>query len=348
MAAARPARRGLALRSAHEVVGLYGDPDTSWGIAADLTVVDADPGSMGERLLGLCASHEHLGVAPTVEVVTRDRWEMRRALLANRPYDGGALLRVAVRDDGRRLLVGAHHGAVDGLGLLAVAGAALGQELRTGARGIADRPARTGFVRSSVGRLREALVDPPPRFASGGGSGADEDLSEVTRPLVTRGTPHLAAAAATVFARRGHEGRPLLVIGASRRASTTPEADRQTAYLRLRVSPGASPAAVRAALAEVDPEPDFPATSARGVGPRVTHLLRRRLGATALLSNLGLVEGAVESVAMFPACSGPRAVAIGLASTAHTTTVSLRTRRAEFDSSAHADLLADLAEAFFD
>jgi hypothetical protein len=79
----------------------------------------------------------------------------------------------------------------------------------------------------------------------------------------------------------------------------------------------------------------------------VTHLVRGRLGATALLSNLGLVEGPVESLAMFPACSGPRAVAIGLASTRACTTLSLRTRRAEFDAEEHARLLDDLADRFF-
>ena len=104
---------------------------------------------------------------------------------------------------------------------------------------------------------------------------------------------------------------------------------------------------VRRALAAVDPEPDFPGdVGARG-RPRVAHLLRRRLGATALLSNLGRIDGPVDSVAMFPACSGPRAVAIGLASTSGSTTLSLRTRRAEFDADEHARLLADLAGRFF-
>ena len=110
---------------------------------------------------------------------------------------------------------------------------------------------------------------------------------------------------------------------------------------------GAELGDLRRAIATVDPEPDFPATSARGIGPRVTHLMRGRLGATALLSNLGTVEGAVDSIAMFPACSGPRAVAIGLASTPTTTTLSLRTRRSDFTADEHAGLLSDLAARFF-
>ena len=241
MRPAHPARRDPAVKGAQEVVGLYGDPDTSWGIAVDLGVPRLDPGTVAERLAALCATHTHLGAAPEVELVGEGEWSARRAALAAAGYASAALLRVAVRDDGRRLAVGAHHGAVDGLGLVAVAGVALGQPLRIRARGIGDRPARTGFLRSSVSRLGEALVDPPPRFAGRGEDSPLEDLSELTRPLVERGTAHLAAAAAGVFGGRGHDGLPLLVVGASRRVGTLPEADRQTAYLRLRVPAGAEP-----------------------------------------------------------------------------------------------------------
>ncbi len=347
MRPARSVRRDPAVRDAHEVVGLYGDPDTSWGIAVDLTVRELDTKRVADRLAALCARHDHLGAAPVVEVVGERDWAARRAALATVDYGSEALLRVAVSEDGRRLAVGAHHGAVDGLGLIAVAGVAIGEALRTQARGIGDRDARAGFLRSSLARLREAVVDPPPRFAGAGQAGRHEDLSELSRPMVRRGTSHLAVAIAEVFGDRGHAGVPLFVIGASRRTATVPQANRETAYLRLRVPVDAEPAQVGRALASVPPEPDFPATSARGAGPRVTRVLRRRLGATALLSNLGRIDGAIDSVAMFPACSGPRAVAIGLASTSGTTTLSLRTRRAEFTADEHARLLADLGGRFF-
>ena len=231
----RPARRDPAVKEAHEVVGLYGDPDTSWGIAVDLGVRDLVAGQAAERLAALCSSHEHLGAAPAVEVVGEADWASRRAALAAGGYGSEALIRVAVREDGRRLAVGAHHGAVDGLGLIAVASAALGQPLMAQARGIGDRGAPAGFARSSLARLREAMVDPPPRFDGSGEPGRDEDLSELTRPLVERGTAHLAVAAARVFGDRGHGGIPLLVIGASRRTGNLPQANRETAYLRLRV-----------------------------------------------------------------------------------------------------------------
>ena len=80
------------------------------------------------------------------------------------------------------------------------------------------------------------------------------------------------------------------------------------AYLRLRLPADATVDQVRGSLAAVEPEPDFPTTSAGGIGPRLVRLMRRRLGATAVLSNLGRIEGPVDSIAMFPACSGPRAL----------------------------------------
>jgi hypothetical protein len=348
MRAIRASRADSAVAQAHEVVGLYGDPDTSWGIALDVGVEELDPQGPADRLARLCADHAHLGVAPAVDVVAPTDWSARRADLASAAYHSGSLLRVLVRSDGRRLAVGAHHGAVDGLGLVAVAAAALGLPLRTMARGIGERRARAGFVRATAGRLREAVLDPPPRFDGTGGANAlHEDLSEVIGPLTHRGTSHLAAATVGVFGDRGYDGRPLLVVGASRRTGSTPQADRQTAYLRLRLSSGAGPGDVRRALATAEPEPDFPATSARGLGPRFTHVMRGRLGATALLSNLGRIDGLVSSVAMFPACSGPRAVAIGLASTSTTTTLSLRTRGADFTVDEHGRLLSELAERFF-
>ena len=132
----------------------------------------------------------------------------------------------------------------------------------------------------------------------------------------------------------------MLVVGASRRTVDLPRPDRQTAYLRLRLGPDVTASTIGGLLAATPPEPDFPETSARGVGPRVVRVLRHRLGATAMLSNLGVVSGpGIESVVMFPASSGPRAVAVGLASTAAATTLSLRTRRRDFTATEHTALL---------
>jgi len=332
-------------------VGLYGDPHATWGICLEagllepLTVSDAE-----RRLAALVAAHPSLGAVPDCRLVT-EGWEAARSRVASEPYGASApLLRVLVDTDGSRLFVGAHHGAVDGLGLVAVAGAAAGLTVRTRARGIGDRGARHGFLASSVRRLGEALVHPPPRFPSGEPPvpEAVEDLGQHVLPHAHGGTAHLAHAVVAAYAARSvTRGDPLLLMGASRRAEEELTPDRQTAYLRVRATRSATVPDLRARIAAAEPEPDFPETSARGIGPWVTHLLRGRLGATALLSNLGVLEApGLRSVAMFPATSGPRAVAVGLATAGGTTTLSLRTRRADFAPADSARLLADIVDAY--
>jgi hypothetical protein len=61
-----------------------------------------------------------------------------------------------------------------------------------------------------------------------------------------------------------------------------------------------------------------------------------------MVSNLGVLEGDVEWLAMYPALSGPAAVSVGLASTATRTTLSVRTRRDEFGQQDATDLLESL------
>ncbi|WP_134766336.1 hypothetical protein [Nocardioides sp. 1609] len=351
----RGRRTGLdSVRDAQEVVGMYGDPDTTWGICVELRLAGAvDADLVAHRVADLCAREPHLGTPPVVDRPDDARWATARGEVAAAPYGPRSpLLRLALTEDGTGLLVGAHHGAVDGLGLLAVAGTALGRDLRTKARGIGDRAAPHGFLTSSLLRVGEALVHPPSRFPGVGDPGAaGEDLTAVTRPRVGRGTADLARAvlAAHDESPTRDRRRSVVVIGASRRTTDLPSADRQTAYLRLRVGPDQDHTAVGAAIAGLRPEPDFPETSAKGTGPLLVRLLRNRLGSTAILSNLGLVEGdGVSSLAMYPATSGPRAVAIGLASSGTTTTVSLRTRRRDLDAQEHARLLAAIAERFFD
>ncbi|RNL64934.1 hypothetical protein EFK50_02835 [Nocardioides marmoriginsengisoli] len=344
---------GSAGRQAHEVVGLYGDPDTTWGICLELGLAATpDPAEAADRLAALVAEHPHLGPAPRVEVVPATEWAERRERAAAAPYAaGGELVRVLL-DGERRLLVAAHHGVCDGLGLLAIARAACGVEVVAHARGIGDRAAPRSFLRSSIGRLAEAVLRPPPRFGSHQVAPAKgEHLVISSLPRTGTGTADLALAVGAVFRAWSGDSRkhPLLVAGASRRATGMLAPDRQTAYLRFRLDPSWGRDAARAAFAAVLPEPEFPETSAGGIGPRVTRMLRSRLGGTAQISNLGVVEAAgLEYAAMFPALSGPRAFAVGLVSTGTATTVSLRTRATEFsasDTAALLDLLvAELAQ----
>lgn len=340
-------------RQAREVVGLYGDPDTTWGICLELGfTAPLVPAAVRERAAALVAEHPHLGPAPEVVEVGLPDWDDLREQAAAAPYDvAGPLVRLLLAADGTRLLVAAHHGACDGLGLVAIADRVSDGGLTSAARGIGDRPAPLSFTRSSLARLSEALLHPPPRFASHvSPSGDGETLRVVTLPRRSTGTVDLCVALAAVFTTwnqpgGGNAGRPLFVTGASRRAAGTLAPDRQTAYLRFRVDPDWDRDRMRAGFAELAPEPEFPETSVGGVGPRVTRVLRARLGATAQLSNLGVVEGAsLEYAAMFPALSGPRGLAVGLVTTVTTTTLSLRTRATEFSPSDTDALIALIAE----
>ncbi|MCZ4498241.1 MAG: hypothetical protein JWQ74_794 [Marmoricola sp.] len=351
-------RQGSAAgRQAHEVVGLYGDPDTTWGICLELGLsTPVDGALVVERLAALVAAHPHLGPVPPVLAVPTGEWERYRETAASAAYElGGPLLRVLLDGDGH-VLVAAHHGVVDGLGLLAVAEAVCGVPLASQARGIGDRPAPHSFLRSSLARVAEALLRPPPRFESHHvGAVAEptrgEHLAVQTLPRCAAGTAALGVAVAAAFAgwntpRRGSAGQPLLVVGASRRTAGELAPDRRTAYLRFRLDPSWDRDQVRAAFARVAPEPEFPETSAGGIGPRVTRLLRSRLGGTAQLSNLGVVESpGLDYAAMFPALSGPRAFAVGLVSTTAATTLSLRTRGSEFSAAETVELLDLIAAA---
>lgn len=347
-----PHRDDSAGRQAREVVGLYGDPDTTWGICLELGFASPlVPALVQERLHKLVAAHPHLGPEPVLVEVGDLAWDRNREGLAAAPYSPGeALVRIALGDEGRRLLVAAHHGVCDGLGLVAIADSISGAGLLSRARGIGSAVAPRSFLGSSLGRLREALVAPPPRFASlRHESTPGENLRVRTLERIDGGTVALCVALADVFVRwnGAGAGSPLFVTGASRREPGTLAPDRQTAYLRFRYEPTWDAVQARAAFRQLTPEPEFPETSAGGIGPRVTRLLRNRLGATAQLSNLGVVEGAgLVHAAMFPAVSGPRSVAVGLVSTATTSTLSLRTRGSEFGPSDTDELLDLIAERF--
>jgi len=340
-------------RQAREVVGLYGDPDTTWGICLELGFREPlVPDQVRRRAAALVERFPHLGPEPVLVVADHAAWEARRAEAASAPYDvAGPLVRLVLSGDGRRLLVAAHHGACDGLGLVAVADQVSDGGLVSAARGIGDRPAPLSFTRSSIVRLREALLRPPPRFGSHiEPTGAGEHLRVLTLPRRSSGTVDLCVALADVFVTwnhpaAGNAGRPLFVTGASRRPSGTLAPDRQTAYLRFRVDPSWDRTRLEAEFRALAPEPEFPETSVGGVGPRITRLLRGRLGATAQLSNLGVVEGTgLEYAAMFPALSGPRGLAVGLVTTTTTTTLSLRTRASEFSAQDTDQLVGLIAE----
>lgn len=336
---------------AREVVGLYGDPDSNWGIGLELAFDEpVTPIEVHARAMAVLRSHPHLGhQIDWIPEVTDDEWSGTRALLTGSPFgDGRAVVRVALGDDGRRLLVAAHHGVCDGLGLVALGGSMAARPISSSARGIGDRPPLEGFLARSARRTLEALVSPPPRFVgTPGGVPGVETLQSIRLPLARAGSASLICSIVRQWASTAGNGTPVIILGASRRQAGIPSPDRRTAYLRMRVPTDVTIPEMRRLIIECPPEPDFPETTLRGVAPRMTRLLRARLGATAMLSNLGRLEGnGLVAAEMFPSASGPHAIAFGLASTSTTTTLTLRTRNDDVAPEQSLQLLEAVAAAW--
>jgi hypothetical protein len=339
-----------AVLRARRVVGLYGDPDVTWSV---VVAVDLDEevalDALSERARMLVEAHPHLGAAPPVRAFGARTEAAVLAAFADEPYgDRDPLLRVALSEDARTLVVAAHHGAIDGLGLLGAASVLLDVPLASTARGVGPDAEPRGFVRYSARRLVEAVFDPPARIrgdrrmpeASGDWLEALE--VDARRP----GSAALVRAAVDLVGRAGATRRRGVVVsmGLSRRpGAPVPDPDRDTAYVRLRADGVDSTRTAHTLLARTTPEPAFPASDGGGLGPRAARLLSSRLGATVLVSNLGRIDHpAVVAVRFWPVPTGPAGVCLGLASTGRSTTLTLRARRGWF-SAATAARLAGLA-----
>lgn len=331
-----------SVRQARRVVGLYGDPDVSWSIVLALTLDEAVvEAQLRERLRTMVQAHPNLGAAPAVVRFAEAERAGLLASFANDAYgDADPLLRVALSEDGESLVLAAHHGAIDGLGMLGAASRLLGLPLVSAAKGIPADAEPGSFWLTGLRRLAEALVTPPLRVAAAPQPGNPMGDWLVTHRLDVRspGSALLVAAAAAsvrrwnqVVGRRPGHRRLVIAMGLSRRpGDPSPPPDRDTAYVRLPAGAVVQVSEAREVLRHTTPEAAFPVSDAGGLGPRVSRRLSNRLGSTLLVSNLGLVSGAVREVEFWPVPTGPAGVAVGLASTALSTTLTLRARRAWF------------------
>jgi hypothetical protein len=349
-----------AVAQARRVVGLYGDPRVSWAVLLELDL--AEPLSVADlehRLAVVVRREPHLGRVPPV-LAEPESWEQVRTRFAAEPFgDRDPLLRVALSSAPARLLVAAHHGVVDGLGLLGLVGELIGRPLGSNARGLARTGAEVGFLRGTAARLGEIAFRPPERFAGAArlrAGGTGEVLVAKDLPVLRRGTAALAwsgfAALRTWNGPQRRLRQPIAAIGVSRRSGEAPLAPvRDTAFTRLHLGTVADLPGLATALAQTPPEPDFPETEGGRVGRALsrwaTAALGPRLGSSFLASNLGVIDagGAASAVRFWPAPSGPAGVALGLASVAGSMTVTVRVRRPWFDDAAAARILALVVEA---
>jgi hypothetical protein len=290
-----------------------------------------DPDAVARRLAATADRYPHLGSPPAVCSVPAVGALRHR--FASEPYGAEEpLVRAAVGVDEPGLLLAAHHGAVDGIGLLALLGAALAQGVYTNAPGVGDRPAAASFLAGAARRLAEAVFAPPTKlWHPPGSSDAGDALAEAHLPYTRIGTAALTAAACSVAAWwNGVHGvaadRMVVAVGAARHGGANPVPAHQAVLLRLRLPAGADLDLVRGRLRSQPPEPDFaPIRGPVAAVPR--RLLARRLGATFLVSNLGHVEAPVRALAFYPVDGGPAGIAFGCVSSAATTTLTVRTRR---------------------
>ncbi|TWP54266.1 hypothetical protein FKR81_01540 [Lentzea tibetensis] len=323
-------------------VGFSGDPEASWSILLEADLDEApDPAAVAARMSGASVSFPNIGPAPSV--VAPSTWDETRAGFADSRYtEGDPLVRVALAH--KRLMIAAHHGAVDGLGLVALLGIALGEPVSSSATGVAQRAPDRSYLLNAADRLREAVFTPPTRVqpTRSGHETGDHLVSRELRRTKLGSTRLTAAALHATRAWNAAHGaahdRVVAAIGASWRGGADPLPEAASALLRLRMPVGADENAVRVLLANAAPEAGFP--SAQNLVARLgMRLLAPRLGSTFLASNLGVVKAGVRAVRFYPSASGRSGVAFGVVTTGEFTTVTLRARRRDFGADAAAELL---------
>jgi len=338
-------------RAPRAPAGWYGDPTISWSVLLHAKLnATANPAGVSERLAAMVAHYPHLGPAPAVQTAGSADWPAVVTKFADQPYiDGFPLVRVAVGTEEPRMAIAAHHCATNGLGLLALLGAALGTTVTSTARGIGDRPSSASSTIVAARRLAEALLRPPARIARRGGDPTytGDVLTDVELPAARVGTGELIAATARAVewwnqreSPRGHHGRHVAGVEVSRRGGSRLSPELDSAFLRVPLPGDPSGTTVRRTIAERQPEPVYP--RARSVAPQpVAEALARRLGPTFLVSNLGRagVGTTVRSLAFHPTASGRSGIAIGVATAGTITTITIRARRSDFDGKAARELL---------
>jgi hypothetical protein len=331
-----------------------GHTEISWSIALELDLERPLQPEAAAARVGAAWPVQRLGTLPAVEEVAAALAGERLGELADRPYGpGDPLARIAVvQSPEPRLLLAGYHGALDGLGLLALAEVALGEPLRTSARGVDPRGRHTrAGVSYLAQRLAQALAAPPSRFAPDRhGRELGDHLCRLDAVSAgSTGTAEIVVAAVRALRRwnrsRGRSAnRPVVAVGASLRSGLDPVLAESSAWFRLSVK-GDDPDEVRRQLRRSSPEPHGSPTMSRPLARRVARVLASRTGSSLLVSNLGRLDSAsaattAEAAAFYPSVHGRSGIAVGAVSVRDRLTLTLRARRGEFSLEAAERLLA--------
>jgi hypothetical protein len=318
-------------------------PSTSWSIVVEGRFEGAmDPHAVAGRLARVVRRDPRLAEPPAVEAIEESELPARREDFANRLYGGGTqLMRCAVvPGPPATILLAGHHGAVDGLGLLAALGVAADGPVSSSARGVGQATPRRSLTAWGAIRVARSLMHPPQRVARADHAGAErgDHLGLAIAQPLAGGTPRLTAATVRALAswNRSHGAalnRVEVAVGASVRSGDQITLEHQATWLRLNLRSG-DDAEVAQAFAEAEPQPNAPPWQGPRVASLVAGWLARRVGFTVLVSNLGAVNGlhGLSSVAFWPAVHGRSGVAVGAASVGDRTTITVRAPRRGFQS----------------
>jgi hypothetical protein len=302
------------------------DQRTSWAGVLSATLESADP-----QLPRLVT--ERLREVSEVIPVLRARWRSGRWELGSPPEptidDSDAIagpaalrrrfsldreppIRVVVDTGGQRLLIAAHHAALDGRTAIAVLAALLGQPT--------SEPPPAAAVAATPTSLRDPLRRlwaPADRIAPS--VTPPDDDAFAMRELAVGGSFTGLIAQACVAAAAEHNvrrGLPWRRIGLSVACGGPPGTGNVSSYRRIDLTPGERVApAVHRALVNMSDPPEMV------YAPRALRLLAPiagRFSDSLLVSNLGEVDlEGIEQLALFPVVHGRSAVGFGVTELRH-------------------------------
>lgn len=251
---------------------------------------------------------------------------------------------------GHDLVLSAHHGSVDGLGLLRVLEQVTRTPVTSSARGVGDRPAAHGYAGTVARRLAEAAFRPPARVPEEPPQRpGDGDVMVELEVAGSVRTAALVHAAARAVVDHGAVRRVAVAVGATRDPAQGAVIEDRSALLRLRDVEQLDLAGVERALRTTPVERPPVAPVRRPWTPaleRVTatgmRVLARRLGSTLLVSHLGEVTAPhVDRLVFHPVTAGGTGISLGAVGHHGRTVLTLRARAALW----HADGLERLLEA---
>lgn len=326
------------------MTGWVADPGIGWRILLTARLAGPpDHADVADRLAAITAVQEW--PAPPPLRARDDLTALQRELVLADP----APLLVGV--SGARLVLSAHHSAVDGLGLLVLLDRLGAGTVRSSARGVGARTTTGGTARTTARRLREALLHPPARVSPPPGvlAGTGDVLVERTLPGTHRTAVLVDAAARAIVTHEHVRGRTAahvaIAVGAVRDQPTdasAPVADRSV-LLRLTDVEDLGADGIAAALATA-PVQTPPAGGGNPLLARATAVglraLAPRLGSTLLVSHLGEVTApGVRGLSFHPVTAGGTGLSLGAVGHEGTTTLSLRGRASAWNDNGLEQLL---------